>query len=91
VQIIGNGLFIVFINGLTTNFKIHHTTITPDSGLMVIIGAMKIFIALLSVVQGRETIKIFNQILMEYGRAERGETNGIRMERKSLKMKAHKS
>jgi len=36
------------------------------------------------------SVKIFTQIVKEYRAAEKGETNGIKMERKSILMKAHK-
>jgi len=43
-----------------------------------------------NIAQGLSTISIFSQILKEYKQAENGETNGIRMTRKSKHMTLHR-
>ena len=62
-----------------------------NSGCLFLLAVFKIVVAGFGFVQGKTTVKLFQSILKEYGRAERGETDGIRMERKSKEMKAHKS
>ena len=90
IQIFGNVLFVMFMDAFPMSFDFAGQMIKLNHGYLFLLAVFKIVVAGFGLVQGKTTIKLFQSILMEYGRAERGETNGIRMERKSNQMKAHK-
>lgn len=75
--------------GWTTNGVYRSIRINP--GHLFLMALFKIIAGgVFLVKQGKVSIKIFSEIVKEYKAAENGETNGIRMTRKSNLMKAHK-
>lgn len=91
IQVVTNTLFVVFLDAVPMSFAVEGTMVNLSRGYLFLLGVAKIVVSVFWCVQGKTTIGLFSPILSEYARAERGETNGIRMERKSNLMKAHKS
>jgi hypothetical protein len=94
VNIVCNIMFIFMMDSFTsidwtTNGVYRSIRINP--GHLFLMALFKIIAGgVFLVKQGKVSIKIFSEIVKEYKAAENGETNGIRMTRKSNLMKAHK-
>ena len=94
LNIFGNAIFIFMMDSFTnigwTENGIYKS-VRIDPGYLFLMALFKIIVGgIFLIKQGKMSVKIFGKIVKEYKDAERGETNGITMERKSQQMKTHK-
>lgn len=87
INIFGNVIFITMMDSFTnigwTENGIYKS-VRIDPGYLFLMALFKIIVGgVFLIKQGKVSTKIFGKIVKEYKDAERGQTNGITMERKS--------